>query len=757
VAFPTIPTVAAGRILGNVQADTTSLRTGPSLTNLTGKQAGDLLIAICFVYDGNSTNAEFSSWSSGFTEFGDFATTATLSIGCAYKWSTGSETGAVTVTSTATQAGHAAMILMAIPGAHATTIPEAGGYTTVVGCDPGSLDPTGWATEDTLWIAAAGCGESATIGSFTGISGAPTNYTDFLATGISADVVGGIEGAVAFRSGLAAASEDPGAFSNDTSSTRGAAITIAIRPAVSTEASAALASASGDAFNATISAVAGDANVPAGTATATGAAFNPTIDIGLLTVNRAIVAGSDDGFEDAAGSPGLADATILLDTVGDAMGLRFTDLPIQQSANILQATVDLTVAATDKNDAEGTWYAHDVDDAPTFTTTNGDIDGRTRTTASVAWTTNDLGSSGARVSTPNLAAVLKEVVDRPGWQPGNNVAFIYVHNSATDKLELAELEHPTLQEATLHVEYQSIPVVEGLVTGTFGFTGSVTGDVVSGGVNAGTATATGAANNPTVQAVGATDAIAALASATGDAFNPTVQAVGATDANAALASATGDAFNPAIQTSGGTNVNAGLAAATGDASNPTVTVASNFAVNPAAATGDAFNATVQISGAADATAADAAATGAAFNPTITTAGVVAAGTATATGVANNATVQAAGVSDALADDALVTGTAFNPTVTAAGNPTAGLAAATGAAFNPTIQTEIIVPPTIPVAVQDPSHAVAVTDPAKIMLVTDLPTALVVTTNGQHSAVVSDTAKTVTVRDNDHNLMVSTPD
>jgi len=236
MAFPTIPTVGAGRVLWALATNPAGTHTSPSLSSLT-KNANDLLIAICIIYDGNSTNAEFSSWGGSFTEFGDFATTTTMGIGVAYKWSTGSETGTFTVTSADTSANDSAFCLLSIPGAHLTTPPEAGQYASSAGQPPAvaaALNPSSWDTEDTLWIAVGGSGETGTGGVYTGIASAPTSYTDYADSGISADVIGGVEGAVAFLQ-LNAASEAPGAWTGDTSSARGAAIVIAVRPLTQVE------------------------------------------------------------------------------------------------------------------------------------------------------------------------------------------------------------------------------------------------------------------------------------------------------------------------------------------------------------------------------------------------------------------------------------------------------------------------------------------------------------------------------------------
>ncbi len=235
MAFPTIPTVAGGRVLTANQADTAGTRTFPDLSGLT-KNAGDLLIAICVVYQSSAAaGAVFSGWSAGWTEFLDVGgTTSNMSIGVAYKWSTGSETGTISVTQAATITGHASMILLSIPGAHASTPPEGGAiaHGTAAAADPAALDPAGWAAEDTLWIAVGASGMTSGTGSWTGVASAPANYTDFAATNTTDNsTVGQVEAAVAFRQ-LNASSENVGPFSVDTSNARNSAVVIAVRPAV---------------------------------------------------------------------------------------------------------------------------------------------------------------------------------------------------------------------------------------------------------------------------------------------------------------------------------------------------------------------------------------------------------------------------------------------------------------------------------------------------------------------------------------------
>lgn len=234
MAFPTIPT-GTRVVTGNVVA-ASGTRTFPSLTGLT-KNNGDLLIAIIVAYQssagaGAPGGTVFSAWGAGFTEFCDQMTTnsSTMAIGAAYKFSDGTETGTFTVTQAAVVTGGASYILLSIPAAHPTAVPEVGTIANGTGAaDPTSLTPS-WGALDTLWILVGGNGETAITGTWTGIASAPANYINYADTAAAdTSTVGECEGAVAFRQ-LRAASDDPGAFTGDTSNTRDSALLMAVRP-----------------------------------------------------------------------------------------------------------------------------------------------------------------------------------------------------------------------------------------------------------------------------------------------------------------------------------------------------------------------------------------------------------------------------------------------------------------------------------------------------------------------------------------------
>jgi hypothetical protein len=232
VTFPTTPTTGANTLLASVQGTATTTHTFGSLTTL-DNASGDLLIAVIVLYQASGTANAFSSWGGGFTEFGDSAsaTNPSMAMGCAYKISDGTETGTFTVTSSIS--GRSAMFLMSVKNWHGTTVPEVAfsAATTTTAQDPPSLNPAGWDTEDTLWIAVAAGGQTSLTGSWGGITSAPTNYTNYAESSIAGgDAVGACQIAVAFR-GNAVSAENPGSFTTDTSPEIERAATIAIRPA----------------------------------------------------------------------------------------------------------------------------------------------------------------------------------------------------------------------------------------------------------------------------------------------------------------------------------------------------------------------------------------------------------------------------------------------------------------------------------------------------------------------------------------------
>lgn len=140
-------------------------------------------------------------------------------------------------------------------------------------------------------------------------------------------------------------------------------------------------------------------------------------------------AGDDDAEElVATGDVAITGPTIELGgAIGDARlaGFRF-NLPLPRGVVIESARLSFTSA--DDDDAPAIWNVHAEasDDAPAFVATANDIAARALTSASVVWTPDAWVSGHASPAqrSPDLRALLQQVVDRPGWAANSHCVLV---------------------------------------------------------------------------------------------------------------------------------------------------------------------------------------------------------------------------------------------------------------------------------------------------------------------------------------------
>jgi hypothetical protein len=113
-------------------------------------------------------------------------------------------------------------------------------------------------------------------------------------------------------------------------------------------------------------------------------------------------------------------------------GLRFTGVQIPKGATIVDANVQFRADETGSGTTNLTIRAERADNSAPITTSAFNISNRPRTSASVAWAPPawpTVGASGPAQLTPNLASVIQEVVNRPGWVAGNALTVIVTGSS----------------------------------------------------------------------------------------------------------------------------------------------------------------------------------------------------------------------------------------------------------------------------------------------------------------------------------------
>jgi hypothetical protein len=95
-----------------------------------------------------------------------------------------------------------------------------------------------------------------------------------------------------------------------------------------------------------------------------------------------------------------------------------------------------------------------VDNALTFTNANANISSRALTDATIdwvpaPWTTE--GEAGIAQQSPNIASIIQEIVERPGWSIGNSLVVII---SGSGRRNAESFNGDSAGAPVLHVEYQ---------------------------------------------------------------------------------------------------------------------------------------------------------------------------------------------------------------------------------------------------------------------------------------------------------------
>ena len=137
------------------------------------------------------------------------------------------------------------------------------------------------------------------------------------------------------------------------------------------------------------------------------------------------------------------------------IAVRFA-LNVPQGATICAAYIQFTSrSSTSFGNLTATIRGEAADTSAAFTTAAGMLTARTKTVANVAWNVPlwpTSSQAGADQRTPDLSAIVQEIVDRAGWVAGNNTAFFFVPGT-TGYRRAQSITSGTAVAPKLHVEY----------------------------------------------------------------------------------------------------------------------------------------------------------------------------------------------------------------------------------------------------------------------------------------------------------------
>jgi hypothetical protein len=172
-----------------------------------------------------------------------------------------------------------------------------------------------------------------------------------------------------------------------------------------------------------------------------------------------VAASGDDAEEAQSGSMSLtsSDLELVLETSVQKVGMRFRNVAIPFGASVTGAHIQFKVDETSSGTTVLAIRGERAGNAAPFGSSAGNISARPLTASTVAWAPppwSSMGAAGAGQRTPNIGAVIEEIVNRPGWTGGNALVVVVTGSGA----RVAEAYDGDANGAPLlHVEYAVAP------------------------------------------------------------------------------------------------------------------------------------------------------------------------------------------------------------------------------------------------------------------------------------------------------------
>lgn len=143
------------------------------------------------------------------------------------------------------------------------------------------------------------------------------------------------------------------------------------------------------------------------------------------------------------------------------VGLRFQTVDIPQGATVTSAQLKFTAQSSDTEATDLVIAAEASDNSAAFEATSNNISGRSLGAAQINWSVDSWAANNSHLS-PDITALVQEVVDRSGWCGGNAMSFVV---SGTGLRQAVSADGSLTGAPQLLVEYQvgSIPVGGGCI------------------------------------------------------------------------------------------------------------------------------------------------------------------------------------------------------------------------------------------------------------------------------------------------------
>ena len=148
-----------------------------------------------------------------------------------------------------------------------------------------------------------------------------------------------------------------------------------------------------------------------------------------LATGIPIIDASDDAEEGSDGETNTSssDLEMVLDASNQIVGLRFDKINIASTSEVRSAVIQFTAHAASTEETELEIHAERIGSASPFEQTDKNISSRRKSSQAVIWKPapwTKADERGEVQRSPNLAALIKEVIQHPDWKPGNAIALL---------------------------------------------------------------------------------------------------------------------------------------------------------------------------------------------------------------------------------------------------------------------------------------------------------------------------------------------
>ena len=153
---------------------------------------------------------------------------------------------------------------------------------------------------------------------------------------------------------------------------------------------------------------------------------------GGIVMEFGITNGNDAVEEEQSGNMYLDSSDLELPEDGgdiQVIGLRFLNVEIAQGANIINAYVEFTADDVEEDAPVNLIIDGElVPNAPAFVAIDNNVSDRARTTAKVEWQPEHWAAESEKHQTPDISAVIQDIINQEGWSSGNALVIIISDN-----------------------------------------------------------------------------------------------------------------------------------------------------------------------------------------------------------------------------------------------------------------------------------------------------------------------------------------